>query len=164
MRNVWNAYHDMFRLALFHQPLQIGKALFVILSGVSLVDVRIHIFDVDNVLVDNGEQPFQMRARNIEGSFHVECPRFTAQLAELFDEFAPQTRFASTKSDAAFGGEKIKFVNLHLVVKQLRIVYRLNRFGREGVGIQAIFASQRATVKHYKRSDPFAIGRKTMPG
>ena len=58
------------------------------LSGISLIDVIIHIFDVDYVIVYNRNQFFYILLRNIERGFDSDSPFWATELAELPDKFA----------------------------------------------------------------------------
>ena len=141
---------------MLQNPFQILQNQRVFLPRIVQIDLRIHIFDVDDVAVHDGIHLLDDFEGHVEASLHHDLPLRAAKRSKFLDELLLQQGFSPTKGDATMRSQKIELVNLDLLEEHFRGVVATFVHIPRGL-VEAILATQGAAVERHQRGDALAV-------
>ena len=89
----------------------------LITPGITFVNYRIHILNIDYPIVNNGQQAEYMLTGAIQGGLYRQFPPISTKISECLDEAAIQSRLPSTKTHPTTRRTKIQIVYANLFVE-----------------------------------------------
>jgi hypothetical protein len=120
LRDERHTDEDSFRTGEGQKPpkIPIGKGGF--LSGVGVVDGRVHVLHIYDKAVNDSGGSVNGLCGNMEGGFAVEPPCSAAELPKGLDKIYVEEGFSTSKGNPTSGCLKIQIVNFNPIKEFLR--------------------------------------------
>ena len=115
--NVWHPDSNFLCRTYGSDIFKIVYQIVLITSGITFVDYRIHILNIDYPIVNNGQQAEYMLTDAIKGGFYSQFPRISTKISERLDEATIQSWLPSTKTHSTTRRTKIQIVYTNLFIE-----------------------------------------------